>query len=111
MLALGLLLSGNISHASNNEEIDYLLTHLANSGCTFIRNGDEHEAKDARDHLEMKYSHAKRRIKTAEDFIDKIASKSSMTRKLYEVQCGDVKIPSKRWLEEVLSTHRKRKIP
>ncbi len=106
VLALGFFFSGNISHASGNEEIDYLLNHLANSGCTFIRNGDEHEAKEARDHLEMKYNYAKRRIKTAEDFIDKIASKSSLSRKLYEVHCGNVKMPSKQWLYEVLAAHR-----
>ncbi len=106
VLAIGILFSGANSHAADNEEINYLLTYLANSGCTFIRNGDAHEAKKSRDHLEMKYNYAKRRIKTAEDFINKIASKSSLSRKPYEVQCGDVSIPSKQWLENALSAHR-----
>jgi len=106
VLAMVFLFSGNTSHAAENEEINYLLTYLANSGCTFIRNGDEHEAEKSRDHLEMKYNYAKRRIKTAEDFINKIASKSSLSRKPYEVQCGDVSIPSKQWLESALAAHR-----
>jgi uncharacterized protein DUF5329 len=109
ILALSVLLSGNISLAADNEEIDFLLTSLAESGCTFIRNGDEHEAGEARDHLEMKYNHAKRRIKTAEDFIDKIASKSSLSRKPYIVHCGEEKIGSKQWLENVLAVHRRLK--
>ena len=106
MLSLGVLFLGNISVAEENEEIDYLLTHLANSGCTFIRNGDEHEAKEARDHLKMKYNHAKKRIKTAEDFINKIASKSSLSRKPYVVHCGNVQTLSQKWLEDALTAHR-----
>jgi len=106
VLAIGVLFSGDNSHAADNEEINYLLTYLANSDCTFIRNGDEHEAEKSSDHLEMKYNHVKRRIKTAEDFINKIASKSSLSRKPYEVQCGDVRIPSKQWLENALEAHR-----
>ena len=106
VLILSFLFSGSISFAAENEEIDYLLTHLAESGCTFIRNGDEHEAKEARDHLEMKYNHARKRIKTAEDFINKIASKSSLSRKPYVVDCGDVQTLSKQWLEDALAAHR-----
>ncbi len=101
------LFTGGVVLAGDNEEIDYLLTYLADSGCTFVRNGGEHEAKEARDHLEMKYNYAKGRIKTAEAFIDKIASKSSLSRKPYEVHCGDVETPSKQWLEEALAVHRR----
>ncbi|MBU1420455.1 MAG: DUF5329 domain-containing protein [Proteobacteria bacterium] len=97
---------GNLSHAADNEEINYLLSYLSDSGCTFIRNGDEHQAQEAREHLEMKYNHAKGRIKTAEDFIDKIASKSSLSRRQYEVRCADVQLSSKQWLDEALAFHR-----
>ena len=86
ILVLCVIFYGTTSFAVDNHEIDYLLSYLAESGCTFIRNGDEHEAKEARDHLEMKSNHVKKRIKTAGDFIDKIGSKSSMSRKPYEVQ-------------------------
>jgi len=109
ILALTVFFSGNTSRAADNEEIDFLLTSLAESGCTFIRNGDEHEAQEARDHLEMKYNHAKHRIKTAEDFIENIASKSSLSRKPYKVHCGEEEIASKQWLENVLAVHRGRK--
>ncbi|MEA3469198.1 MAG: DUF5329 domain-containing protein [Thermodesulfobacteriota bacterium] len=101
-----LLFTGSVVFAEDNKEIDYLLSYLADSGCTFVRNGGEHEAKEARDHLQMKYNYSKGRIKTAEDFIDKIASKSSLSRKPYAVHCGDVEMPSRLWLEEALAVHR-----
>ncbi len=100
-------LAGNCScFAADNEEVSYLLSYLANSGCTFIRNGDEHDAKKARDHLKMKYDYGKKHIKTAEDFIDKIASQSSLSHKAYQVHCGETMTPAKQWLEEALSAHR-----
>lgn len=102
------LFAASISFSADKdtEEIQYLLGYLAESGCTFIRNGDEYEATKARDHLEMKYNYAKRRIKTAEDFINKLASKSSLSRKAYSVKCGEVETLSKKWLEDALQTHR-----
>ncbi len=105
-LLLALLFTENYLFAADNEEIDYLLSYLSDSGCTFIRNGDEHPAKEAKEHLEMKYNYAKGRIKTAEDFINNIASKSSLSRKQYQVRCPDVLLPSKQWLERALASHR-----
>ncbi len=105
-LILALLFTGNDLFAAENEEIDYLLSYLGDSGCTFIRNGDEHQAKEAKEHLEMKYNYAKQRIKTAEDFIEKIASKSSLSKKQYQVRCADIQLPSKQWFERALASHR-----
>jgi len=109
IFVLCIIFFGTTSFAVDNHEIDYLLSYLAESGCTFVRNGDEHGAKEASDHLEMKYNYAKKRIKTADDFIDKIASKSSMSRKPYEVHCGDLKRPAKQWLRAALVAHREAK--
>ena len=96
----------NFVIAQENEEIEYLLSFIAGSDCIFIRNGEEHSAIEARKHLEMKYNHVKKRIKTAEDFINKIATKSSLSRKLYKVSCAGVLLPTKSWLETALSHHR-----
>lgn len=106
-LVVLLLLSAGVCRAEVEDDVSYLLTYLAESGCTFIRNGDEHDSNEARDHLEMKYNYAKKRIKTAEDFINKIASKSSLSRKPYHVRCGNVKTLSQQWLQEALEAHRK----
>lgn len=100
------LFLGSLGFASENEEIEFLLSYVANSDCTFLRNGDVHEAKEASKHLERKYDHVRSRINTAEDFINKIAAKSSLSGRLYEVRCAGEQIPTKQWLEDVLVSHR-----
>jgi len=94
-------------NAAENSEIKYLLFFISKSDCTFIRNGKEYTAVKASEHLEYKYNHVKSRIKTADQFIDKIASKSSISKKPYEVRCGDTQFKAEQWLAEALSTHRK----
>jgi len=96
----------NFVIADENGEIEYLLSFIAGSDCIFIRNNEEHSAIEARKHLEMKYNHVKKRIKTAEDFINKIATKSSLTRKSYKVRCAGVLLPTKSWLEDALAHRR-----
>jgi len=108
ILTLTFLFSGSFVIAGEQEDIEYLLTFVAESNCIFIRNGKEHQAKEASKHLAMKYNHVKGRIKTAGDFIDKIASKSSLTRKAYKIRCeGKQQVPvQQQWLKEALETHR-----
>ena len=85
-------------------EIDYLLTAVGNSDCAFIRNGKRHDAEDAEDHLRMKYRRGKRHATTTEDFIERLASKSSMSRKLYHIDCpGQDLMPSGEWLSKRLA--------
>ena len=99
-------LPGDLVFAVENEEIEYLLSYIAASDCIFIRNGTEHQSKEAREHLEMKYDHVKRRIKTADDFIANIASKSSITRRKYQVRCKGEKFSTEQWLEQALKSRR-----
>jgi hypothetical protein len=103
---MALLFLGNLAIAAENEEIEFLLSYVANSDCTFLRNGDPHEAQEASKHLERKYNHVRSRIKTAEDFIVKIASKSSLSGRLYEVRCANEQLPTKQWLRKALASHR-----
>ena len=90
-------------------EIAYLLTYIGNSGCDFYRNGSWYDSKRAEDHLRSKYAaiSAGGGIDTAEDFIDKTATKSSFSGRAYEVRCngGDV-VSSHDWLIETLSRYR-----
>ena len=89
------------------QEIEYLLTQVSDSGCIFIRNGSEHDAADAADHMRMKYGNGKRWVSSAEDFINRIASKSSWSGKKYQIQCpGEAACPSGDWLTEKLSDYR-----
>jgi len=88
-------------------EIDYLLTTVGSSDCVFIRNGKRHDAQDAEDHLRMKYRRGKRYAPTTEAFIERLASKSSMSKKLYQIECpGTEPVPSGDWLSQRLTEFR-----
>lgn len=109
-LLLSVLLSVGYADADEKKEIDFLLSFITASDCTFIRNGKEYKSQEASEHLEYKYNHVKSRIKTADDFINRIASKSSISKKPYEVQCGDKRLKSGPWLTEALRSHRERAV-
>jgi hypothetical protein len=87
-------------------EIHYLLDYVAGSGCSFLRNGDTHDAVDAADHLRLKYNRGKRYADTAENFIDRLASESSWSGETYTVTCGDTTEPSGEWLHRALDDYR-----
>ncbi len=88
-------------------EIEYLLTTIGSSDCVFIRNGKRHDARDAEDHLRMKYRRGKRYAPTTEAFIGRLASKSSMSKKLYHIECpGAEPVPSGEWLSQRLAEYR-----
>lgn len=88
-------------------EINYLLTTMGGSDCTFIRNGNEYNAEDAEAHLRMKYGRGKRYASTTEDFIKNLASQSSMSGKPYYIACnGEEKTESGTWLMQLLLEHR-----
>ena len=95
------------SVASANEEvekIEYLLTSIGESDCTFIRNGKEYSATEAESHLRMKYRRGKRWAKDVEGFIDRIASKSSFSGKPYRIRCGTAEPkPTSEWLRDRLA--------
>jgi hypothetical protein len=89
------------------QEIQLLLQKISQSGCDFVRNGDRHPAAEAAEHLAMKYQRAGGRIKTAEAFIDHIASKSSFSGKPYQVICPQQPaVNSGPWLRQQLLTLR-----
>jgi hypothetical protein len=80
------------------EKIEYLINHLESmQDATFIRNGKEHDARTAGLFLRRKWQVNKDKVRTAEDFIESIASRSSTTGKAYiirmkngrEIECGD----------------------
>lgn len=67
--------------------IDALLATVSGmTGGKFLRNGTEYDAAAAAEHLRMKLSRAGERVKTAEDFIEGIASKSSVSGQPYRVR-------------------------
>ena len=76
-----------VPHMTEAAKIQALIASVEHlQGATFIRNGSEYDAKAAADHLRQKLDYAGHRIKTAEQFIDKLATSSSMTGIPYKIR-------------------------
>lgn len=88
---------------SEDRKINLLIEFVARSGLTFERNGKEYSASDAAKHLADKRNYAGSRLKTANDFIEQIASRSSITGKDYFVRSSNGQTtPSRAWLMQEL---------
>jgi hypothetical protein len=75
---------------SETARIQYLIASVeALEGAKFIRNGSEHDARAAADHLRLKLKAAGNKVKTAQDFIKFCASRSSMTGEPYLIRFAD----------------------
>jgi hypothetical protein len=89
--------------------IDHLITYVRDSKLDFVRNGQTYDASKAAEHLEMKYAYARDRIATADEFIDNIASKSSLSGQPYFVRDGQgMEKPVGPWLHAELEKYRQR---
>lgn len=84
--------------AAEKAKIEALLAHVAGLADTkFIRNGSTYDAKSAATFLRRKWGSNADEIKTAADFITKVATGSGTSGKPYliqlkgspEVKCGD----------------------
>lgn len=112
-----ILLFSNHSNAAEfaaaiTAEITHLITYLEKSGCEFDRNGSKHNAKEASAHLQKKYQYLldHNMVASAEDFIAKAGSESSISGKPYHVQCAGVApVESGQWFKDELDSFRKQK--
>lgn len=94
---------------SATDEIEHLIGHLKNSGCQFQRNGSWYDSAKAAEHLRGKYDYLLRKgwVVTAEDFINRAATESSMSHKPYQVRCaGKDAEASAPWLKAELKRYR-----
>lgn len=92
---------------ATDAEIEFLLARVTDSGYVFIRNGDEHEGPEAASHMRRKFEHFDDEIVTTEDFIDRSATRSLITRRAYEVQLPDgTRLETARWLRQELADYR-----
>jgi len=95
-------------------EIAGLLQAVSTSGCEFMRGGKAYPAGQAREHLRMKYEYlaARGQLASAEDFIDKAASRSSMLDEAYFMRCGSAAPqPCEQWLRVRLKALRQAPVP
>jgi Family of unknown function (DUF5329) len=91
-------------------EINHLLGLIEQSGCEFFRNGTWYDAQRAQAHLRAKYEAlaANNQINTAEDFIEKAASHSSISGRPYQIKCGSsTQMSTSQWFSEALARYRK----
>lgn len=78
---------------SEKEKIEKLILSIETlKGSQFYRNGSWYSASDAASHLRMKLGKAGSSVKTARDFIDRIASTSSMSGEAYKIKMSDGKV-------------------
>lgn len=93
LLALLLLLGGDASaqpDAGEAAKIRYLIESVETlRGVTFLRNGGEHDARQAAEHLRLKLKRAGSRVQTAEEFIRLCASRSSISGEPYGLRFPD----------------------
>jgi hypothetical protein len=112
-LVLGGLLALPAAQADAPEaaqtEVNYLLAAVAASDCEFYRNGSWYDASRAAAHLRMKYRSllARGLIRSADDFIERGATRSSLSGLAYSIRCpGADVVPAAQWLRQLLARYR-----
>ncbi|MEK7948863.1 DUF5329 family protein [Luteolibacter soli] len=93
-LCLALVPSVNAATAPAEEakKIEALIAHIASlKKAVFIRNGKEYDAASAAKFLKGKWEANDKEIKTAAEFIEKVATKSSTSGKAYRIRLEDGK--------------------
>ncbi len=103
------LFIGTVSAQNDIErnKIEFLISAVENlKDAKFIRNGSEYNGQEAAKHLRMKLQNVLV-VKTADDFIRLIASKSSVSGKPYLIRLSDGKtITSEKYFREKLKEYR-----
>jgi len=114
-LILAALLSAPLAHAAPGaqaqREIAQLIGSLDGAQCRFQRNGSWHDAAEARAHLQRKYDYLlkKNKVDSAEQFIERAASQSSMSGKAYRIRCpGQAEQTAAAWFGARLQALRQR---
>jgi len=78
--------------ATEKEKIEALIRNIENlKGATFIRNNSDYDAKTAARFLRGKWRAHEKEVKTAMDFIDKVATVSGTSGKPYMIRFKDAR--------------------
>jgi Family of unknown function (DUF5329) len=111
MLGCTLMPASSIAQAQPAQvEVEHLLTFVAASNCDFYRNGTWYSAAQAQAHLREKFAivFPGSLAPTAEEFIEKVATKSAFTSIPYQIRCAREKpMAVKDWLLGELRHYRK----
>ena len=92
---------------TTDDEIRYLIGSVGRDGCAFIRNNRKYSRRQAREHLRSKWRLNERLVESAEDFIEKIASRSVTSGQHYRIQCRrEQHITAEEWFAKLLAKYR-----
>lgn len=88
-MAIGTRVSAQakLSEAQKIEALIHSVQQL--KGAQFYRNGSYYDAAKAAEHLRMKWGKAGSRVKTAQDFIEVVGSKSYLSGEEYHIKLSD----------------------
>ena len=80
-----------VNRYERDASIAGLLQAVGASGCHFMRGGSAYSSAQAQEHLSKKYEYmaARDMLVSTEDFIDKAATRSSMSGEPYAIRCGE----------------------
>jgi tRNA-dihydrouridine synthase len=112
LLAFALLLAVDCRQKAGGESeepgqtIEFLISAVANSHLTFIRNGQCYTCEQAAKHIRDKYDYFRPEIKTPETFIDRCATGSIVSGEPYLVITAQGKVALGKWLRQMLAEHR-----
>jgi Family of unknown function (DUF5329) len=100
LAVLSLPLLADDKAPSEKEKIEQLIQRVENlKDAKFVRNGKEYDAKTAGKFLKGKWDANTAKIKTAQDFIEIAATKSTTSGKPYLIRSADgTEIPSAEFL-------------
>jgi hypothetical protein len=97
----GVAFAADSGAVSARAESEALLARLQSNGCSFNRNGSWHGSTEAREHLARKLEllDKNERLQSTEQFIERAASRSSVSGNAYQVKCaGEPPVDSRSWL-------------
>lgn len=99
--------------AATRVEIEQLMDRLSTSGCSFQRNGSWHDAVEARAHLQRKYDYLlrKEQVGSTAQFIERAASRSSLSGRAYRVKCEGREQDAASWFKQRLQELREPAAP
>ncbi len=88
----GTLPAAETAPAAEKTKIEALISHIQGlENATFVRNGSDYSAANAAKFLRAKWERNAKDVKTAEDFIAKVASTSGTSGKPYVIRFKDGK--------------------
>ena len=107
VLVFVILMPADSFAASSDDEIRYLISSVGRDGCVFVRNDRSYTRRQAREHLRSKWRLNEQLVESAEDFIEKLASRSVTSGQPYMIQCrGEQPTTAREWFRARLEQFR-----